>query len=114
MSQETNTKIELSNEKSFEQAEMIIKLLNVWVDQLDADYLEESAKQIIAHGAKYDATAVLNPQYQPGRSNVYTLHGQALLGLVQYIRNRIQADAEKNLLDRQKNEAFELMRKMGF
>lgn len=86
-------------EKSEEQA-FFLTIMNQWAFKLDDDYLLEAAKQTRAQAYRYDATAVLNRQWNEHHSKVLIAKADALEHIAQYIKaNKRVSELEKQETD---------------
>ena len=74
-------------EKSQQQADIILAI-NSYLPLLDVDYLSECVRQLRAQASKHDAMAVLNPRYNPEKSNLLYLQAEALKSLVAFIEKQ--------------------------
>jgi hypothetical protein len=71
--------------KSLQLADVINRMKPLLME-IDLEHAMETAKQMSRHGDWQDSAAVLNPSYDPDKSDLLRVQGKALSTLVEYAK----------------------------
>lgn len=84
----------MNQEKSQELADLIndIKMPLFF---MDLEYAKEAMEQMMKQANWQDSAAVLNPSYNPDKSNLLRLQGSALNHLIKYVETLKEVDKMK-------------------
>jgi len=86
--------VEISKEKSQEQANIIIGIaLNVMM--LDLPYLKEAVKQMRDQASWQQSASVLNPNYNPKKDELLYAQANACQKLIDYVESLQEVDKLK-------------------
>ena len=99
--------MELSEEKSIEQAE-IIKMISVPIICLDVDYCRRLAAEFIKKANIQNSMIVLNPSHSPIKNEILQKQGHALNFLVEYVEALKKVDALKIKLKKEESIQHEI------
>lgn len=86
-----STKIELTVEKSQEQADLL-ELAKIYLLQINADYVRELVTGMYNEATHYDTLAALNANYNPAKSKLIRCQAQALSDMVKFIKSLQECD----------------------
>lgn len=89
-----NTEIEVTAEKSIELADRINSIKMI-LFLIDVEYAKQVSKQMMDQGNWQDSAAVLNPSYDPLRSDIIRKQARMLNHLTQFIELGKEVDEMK-------------------
>jgi hypothetical protein len=79
-----NKPIERTEEKSQEQAELIMSIA-IYIHLLDTEYCKKAAEDMISDANRQQAMSVLYSAYQPKKTEILATKGRALTKLCEYV-----------------------------
>lgn len=80
--------------KSYELAYQI-EMIKSFLITMDLEHAKKAAESFIDQGNWQDSAAVLNPSYNPEKSDLLRLSGKALMKLVEYVELSKEIDEMK-------------------